>query len=265
MKKPAEILAAIALSLSLGVVHADVVEYDIYMTDSNAGRTVFERRDGEVSGNQQLAFNNRRSNIDMTFVLGENQVPSRMAFKGTSPFGAPVDEEFNFENGTSRWASTDEHGSVETPQPLFYIPNVQSPVVYSLLVRALLADDDHAIDVLPQGQVRLEELDRMTIEEGERRETVHLYALSGLGFTPDLAWYDGNGDMFASDESGYFSIWRAGWDRTKRRELKRRQIKAADTYLRQLANKHTHTSSAPILLGDVNLVDVEAGKLLEIG
>src|SRR3546814_179718 len=85
MKKPAEILAAIALSLSLGVVHADVVEYDIYMTDSNAGRTVFERRDGEVSGNQQLAFNNRRSNIDMTFVLGENQVPSRMAFKGTSP------------------------------------------------------------------------------------------------------------------------------------------------------------------------------------
>src|SRR3546814_8977508 len=62
MKKPAEILAAIALSLSLGVVHADVVEYDIYMTDSNAGRTVFERRDGAVSGNQQLAFNNRRSN-----------------------------------------------------------------------------------------------------------------------------------------------------------------------------------------------------------
>lgn len=268
MKRLNETLVTIVLLLSSGAVHADELKYVFYMSDADAGRVevghaAFEQSVGKVSGKQQLAWNNRRLDLDMSFTIGDNQIPTRMLFKGTSPFGAPVDEKFIFENGISTWESTNEHGSAETPQPLFYAPNVNSPIMGSLLARALLADEDHILDVLPQGQVRLETLDQLAIEEGDRKETVYLYAISGLGLTPEFGWYDRNGDLFAWDEGSVMSIWRAGWDITRLEALKRRQAKAAETYLKQLAKTHTHTSSTPILFSDVNLVDVEAGTLLE--
>ncbi|MFC6980583.1 amidohydrolase family protein [Microbulbifer taiwanensis] len=190
-------------------------------------------------------------------------MPSQLHIEGISPFGAPVNEEFSIKDGVASWSSTDERGNAKSSEPQFYIPKNSTLAVNSQLVKALLADTDRTIELLPQGQAQLQQLDKITLTQGDKKQTVYLYGVSGLWFTPQLGWYDEDGNLFAEDEGGWFAILRKGWDKSHLEQLKQRQISAADDYLQQLAAEQTHKSVGPILISNVDLVDVEAGELLE--
>ncbi|MCW8124977.1 amidohydrolase family protein [Microbulbifer halophilus] len=254
-------LAAALLTLS-GSLHADTLEYVFYDKEGVAGGEIVERNGTEVSGQLKLGWNNRRLKLEESFHVDAQQMPQKLQISGISPFGAPVEEQFSIEGKTASWSGSDEQGSAEISSPHFYVPKNQTLALSAQLVRALLADDDQHVDLLPQGSASLHQLDELTLEQGDKKQTVYLYGVSGLSLTPELAWYDADGDLFASDSGGWFAILRKGWDKSHLEELKQRQVRAADAYLQKLATKHTHKSAAPILLEHVDLVDVEAGQLL---
>lgn len=254
-------LAAALLTLS-GSLHADTLEYVFYDKEGVAGGEIVERNGTEVSGQLKLGWNNRRLKLEESFHVNAQQMPQKLQISGISPFGAPVEEQFSIEGKTASWSGSDEQGSAEISSPHFYVPKNQTLALSAQLVRALLADDDRRVDLLPQGSASLHQLDELTLQQGDKKQTVYLYGVSGLSLTPELAWYDADGDLFASDSGGWFAILRKGWDKSHLEELKQRQVRAADAYLQKLATKHTHKSAAPILLEHVDLVDVEAGQLL---
>ncbi|SDJ66356.1 amidohydrolase family protein [Microbulbifer yueqingensis] len=264
MKMPAiPALLAAALLGAASHLHADTIEYVFYDKEGIAGTETIEQDGNKVSGQLKLGWNNRRLNLDETFTVGAGEMPEQLHIEGISPFGAPVNERFSLEDGVAKWSSTDERGSAKSSGPQFYVPKSTTLGIQSQLVKALLADDDRTIDLLPQGQARLSELDQLTLTEGDRKQTIYLYAVSGLGLTPHLGWFDKEGNLFGQDEGGWFAILRKGWDRSHLEQMRERQISAADDYLETLSAEHTLRSETPILLSNVNLVDVEAGKLME--
>ncbi|SEA33665.1 amidohydrolase family protein [Microbulbifer marinus] len=244
-------------------LHAETIEYVFYDKEGVAGTEVIEQDGNKVAGKLQLGWNNRRLNLTETFTIGAAAMPNDLHIEGISPFGAPVDEKFSIQDGVASWSSTDERGNAKSSGPQFYIPKNSTLAVQAQLVKSLLADEDRTVSLLPQGQAQLRQLDTVTLRQGEQEQTVILYGISGLSFTPQFAWYDEQGNLFASDEGGWFAILRKGWDKSHLDSLKERQIHAADTYLQELASEQTHKSAKPILISNVNLVDVEAGKLLE--
>ncbi|WP_444888165.1 amidohydrolase family protein [Microbulbifer sp. JMSA008] len=254
-------LVAAAVFATANCAYAKSIEYIFYDKEGIAGSEVIEQKGSKISGELKLGWNNRRLNLKESFTIGAAKMPEQVHIEGISPFGAPVNEEFTLKDGVATWQGTDEHGSAKTSEAQFYIPKNSTLAVQTQLVKALLADKDHSIGLLPQGQAQLHKLDQLTLEQGDEKKTVYLYGVSGLGFTPDLAWYDESGDLFAADEGGWFAILRKGWDKSHLQQLKEHQVAASDQYLLDIAEKHTHTSAQPILISNVNLVDVEAGKL----
>ncbi|SHF54104.1 Imidazolonepropionase [Microbulbifer donghaiensis] len=256
------VLAA-TLIAAASQLHAETIEYVFYDKEGVAGTEVITQDGDKVSGELKLGWNNRRLSLTESFTIGDAAMPDELHIEGISPFGAPVDEKFSLQDGVANWSSTDERGNANSSEPQFYVPKNSTLAVQAQLVKALLADEDNSVNLLPQGQAQLRQLDTVTLRQGEQEQTVFLYGISGLWFTPDLAWYDEQGNLFASDEGGWFAILRKGWDKSHLANLKERQIHAADIYLQELASQHTHKSAKPILINNVNLVDVEAGELLE--
>ncbi|MCO1334489.1 amidohydrolase family protein [Microbulbifer sp. OS29] len=256
----AALIAATVLTAA-NSVSAKSIEYVFYDKEGIAGTEIIEQEGSKVSGELKLGWNNRRLNLKESFTIGDAAIPERLSIEGVSPFGAPVSEEYSIENGIARWQGSDEHGSAKTSEAQFYIPKNSTLAVQAQLVKALLADADQNINLLPQGNARLHKLDQLTLQQDGEKKTIYLYGISGLGFTPDLAWYDESGNLFAADEGGWFAILRKGWDKSHLEALKTRQVAAADQYLQELAEKHTHTSTQPVLISNVNLVDIKAGKL----
>jgi len=241
--------------------YAKSIEYKFYDKEGVAGSEIIEQDGNQVTGELKLGWNNRRLSLKESFTIGDSEMLEKLTIEGISPFGAPVNEEFSLVDGLAKWKGSDENGSAKTSEDQFYIPKNSTLAVETQLVKALLVDEDHIIPLLPQGQAQLHKLDELTVQQGTKKKKVYLYGVSGLGFTPGLSWYDEEGELFAADEGGWFAILREGWDKSHLEVLKKRQVAAADKYLQDIAVKHTHTSSQPILLSNVNVVDVEAGKL----
>lgn len=254
------VLSGILLSTSSSL-YAASLEYVFYDKEGIAGTETITTSGDKLDGELKLGWNNRRINLKETLTVGKQHVPTAIHIKGISPFGAPVDESYQFADGLAEWNSTDENGSAKSSTPQFYVPKNATLAIQSQLVKALLASPEKSIQLLPQGVARLETLAEQTLTQGEEKITVYLQGVSGLSFTPQLAWYDQEGNLFAEDDGGWFAILRKGWDKSHLPLLKERQIKAADTYLRDLSAKHTHTSNTPILISNVDIVDVEAGEL----
>ena len=254
-------LFVVALLGTATSVYAETLEYVFYDKEGIAGSEIIQRDGNQVTGQLKLGWNNRRLNLDETFTIGDGEIPEKITIEGISPFGAPVSEKYSVDNGLAKWNSTDENGSAKSSTAQFYVPKNATLGLNMQLVKVLLKDNDRTIDLLPQGQATLNELDQLTINEGDAELSLRLYAVSGISFTPELGWYDEQGNLFAYDSGGWFAILRKGWDKSHLETLKERQVSAADKYLKDLSSKHTLRSEKPILISNADLVDVESGRI----
>ena len=66
------------------------------------------------------------------------------------------------------------------------------------------------MDALPTGEARLEEVSSSQVRSGGASRQVHLYSLSGLGFTPSYLWLDENQDLFMEIQ-GWAVVFPEGW------------------------------------------------------
>jgi hypothetical protein len=88
---------------------------------------------------------------------------------------------------------------------------------------------------------------------------VHLYAISGLGLTPEYIWLDGNGELFAL-AAGWMSLVPEGLAGTLPK-LQALQDQAEQAYHRGLAETLTHPLPESWVIRNVALLDVNSGTL----
>src|SRR5260370_23461380 len=84
------------------------------------------------------------------------------------------------------------------------------PMEDALLIRAALSHGGR-IALLPGGEARVVEVKKTVVKVGRKSQTVTLYAVSGLDFSPGTVWLDDRRELFPSGGT-WRAIVRAGWE-----------------------------------------------------
>jgi imidazolonepropionase-like amidohydrolase len=220
--------------------------------------------DSTRQGNRvQVAYavdnNGRGPKINEVLDLDERGFPLRWEITGSSLFGAAVDENYHWENGTAAWQSQADNGSVSAPEPAMYIGGDSSPWALEMYAKVLLADPDHKLDVLPSGQVALELLESLAV--GEVEVPVTIYELAGIQIDPQLVALDSENSLFASF-TGRSGMIRTGYEQ----HLPQLQQWARDHELRRFRKMQAELArvhDAPIRYRNVRVFDSANGELGE--
>jgi cytosine/adenosine deaminase-related metal-dependent hydrolase len=259
MKPNHLILAALFLS---PLVQADTtVRYDWLTQGETSGELVLTIHD---EGRRSVAFQfndrGRGPSLNTHFQTDGAGRVTRFESRGNAYMGAPVREDFRFEQGVAVWDSTLESGRVESPAlEAFYLANDSSPEYLAALARALLAAPDQRLAMLPSGTASIEKLTDERVEQDGVSRSVSLYAISGLGFDPQYLWLDEDRELFAL-AMGWMGMTPEGWADVLPR-LDARQQEAEQAHLARRAAALTHEFPAPFCLRDFRVLDVDAGRL----
>ncbi len=244
-------LVAVIFSLASAVHAADVEKLVVISNDEVVG-TLEATQQGQ---NVQVAYavdnNGRGPKVSETIVLNESGFPLSWEIRGSSLFGAAVEENYHWAAGTATWRSQADKGSVAASEPAMYIGGDSSPWALGMYVRALLGAADQQLDVLPSGRMKLQTLETLNI--GEAALPVTIYELSGIQLDPQLVALDADKKLFASF-SGRSGLIRAGFEDA----LPKLQQWAQGHELRRLQEIQSnlaHRYDAPIRYRNVRVFD----------
>ena len=233
-----------------------VVTNLIYTEKGLAGKQIMTKvSDTQYQGSLDVRWNNRIFKVDEKVTVNANGTPTTYESTGVSPFGAPIPERFHWQDGIAIWESSKDDGQIKLTKESVYLPANSAIVVDNLMVQAMLKSIDNSIDLLPSGRAHLTKLKTTTVSNGSGSSEVHLYAINGLGFSPDFSWYDSKGDFFAKDISGFLRIMREGYSLDDFSTLQTIQNEAEQKYLEGVNNKLSHKYSK-LLIKNVQLIDV---------
>jgi len=201
---------AVALLLFVASVAADAEEHLVVLSNDEVVGTLDVAQEG---GSVQIVYrvdnNGRGPKVDERIELDDRGYPLNWSIKGTSLFGAAVEESYHWSDGNARWSSQAEQGRQTSQSAPMYIGGDASPWAYGMYVRALLRAPDHAIDVLPSGRMTLKQLD--TLATGDDHLPITIYEVSGIQLEPQLIALDRSGVLFARFE-GSGGLVRKGYE-----------------------------------------------------
>lgn len=228
----------------------------VYSEKGLAGKQIMTKvSDTQYHGSLDLRWNNRVFKVDEKIKLNEKGQVLSFISTGISPFGAAIAESFKWQDGIASWESNKEDGRVKSTGERFYLPVNSAVVAENLMVQAMLKNIGNSIELLPSGTARLTELKTVKLSADSGSEQVTLYAISGLGFTPDFSWYDSQGNFFAKDHSGFMKVIREGFTLDDFEKLKVIQNSAEQEYLEGVASKLSHSYTS-LLIKNAQVVDV---------
>lgn len=135
--------------------------------------------------------NGRGPTLNESITLNDQGYPVSWTIEGASTFGNAVDEMFEWTGDGAIWRDATGEGSATVTTPAYYVPQNASPYQLAIAARLLLADEDRTISALPGGELRLAEMEELTLSEGDAALDVTAYALSGTSTSPTYFLMDG--------------------------------------------------------------------------
>ena len=197
------------------VSHAAAAPREIhygFLFSGNPAGSASSRVEPDGTRVETFEFNDRGrgSNTTSHYRLDAQGVPTFVETTGVDYWKTPVSERFERTGGHASWKSSAEKGEREVREPAFFLSLNGPPQEAALLATALLAAPGHRLPLLPTGEARLEEVTSLPVQAAGLSQTVHLYSVAGLGFTPGYLWLDENRDLFAS-VGGWGALFRDGW------------------------------------------------------
>ena len=240
-------------------VPADAVRYSIFLSGSKAGdEATWKTSDGKVHTFTQFNDRGRGPKLDGAYVLNDQGLPVRVEIKGVDYLKKPVEETFAFDGKSSRWKSSSEAGDQEGLHG-FYV-SLQGPSEeFALLVRAMLAHGN-AIDLVPVGRARLEKLRTEDATVDGKKLKLTLYAVTGLGFEPAMAWFDETNSLYAVPGTWFATVRNGGESLLPRLLEINQQVERARAA--SLAKKLTQIPAGDVAIVDVSVFDSINAKVL---
>jgi hypothetical protein len=245
-------------SASLSAQDAVIRHYDWLTADKISGSHVLRiEADGRRISDFEFNDRGRGPKIHEELQNDAAGLLTSLQVSGHSYMGAAAEETFSTRDGVARWKSTLEAGETEISG--YYWANDGSPEQNAHMARALLASPDGQLNLLPSGKASIQKLAEKSITQGERQQTVTLYAMSGFSFTPQYLWLDQDNELFAL-AMGWMGLVPQGLQEVLP-GLQEVQDQAEQAYHRQLAAKLTHELPENWILRNVSILDVESGEL----
>ena len=240
-------------------VPADAMRFTLLFGGNRAGlMAVWSTPDG--ARHNFYAYNDRgRGPAILTrMTLDRAGIPTQIDATGNDYLKGPVNEHFRAAGTPLRasWSNKAEKGEKQLSAPAFYVPI--DATIGSELAEALIAAPGGHLPLLPEGEARIERVLDRSVEVGGKMQTVTLYEISGLSFTPDPLWLAADHSLFAagSDWSvlirdGGEAVWPA---------LLEAQKAHASARGEEVARKLIHRPVGKLLIEHARLFDSEAMK-----
>lgn len=252
---------ALTLTADAAAAAAQEVKYSFSLSGKPAGAAV-TRVEPDGTRVYDFEFNDRGRGPKTTsrIRLDEKGYPASLDITGHDYWKNPVEEHFKREGARASWKNSSEKGDVEVKGRGFYLSLNGAPHEIELLAKALLASPDGRISLLPSGEARIDKITSAQAKAGERTRAVHLYAISGLGFTPFYVWLDDDRNLFAGI-FGWPVLILDGWDDAVP-ALTTAQEEIAGKRYKDLAAKLAHKpKGGGLAIRNARLFDAETGAV----
>jgi imidazolonepropionase-like amidohydrolase len=251
-------LAAAAPWPGVRLAPGEEMRYTVFFSTRQAGRVVFR---GDAGGVHYLTFDisdrGRGQSLVAEMRLDDRGVPVDVHVTGVDYWKNPVEDRYERKGGRAVWNNTSEHGEATPAGPAFYLTS-ETDLEFGLLAAALLRAEGGRLPLLPDGEARIAPAGEAKVTAGKETQTVHLFAISGLGFTPAYVWMDERGLFFARYD-GFVSAIREGWE-SALPALIADQGKVALGWERSLASRLSRRPPQGIAIRGARLFDPETGK-----
>jgi hypothetical protein len=260
-------LAAGCLSLlaAAPALAAETIRY-VALVDggTKAGHQIVTKDDHGVTRVDFLFKDNGRGpELKEEFSLAPDGTLARYQVKGTSTFGAVVDESFNRDGRQVQWHSTSDKGELALPGDTgMYTPLGGSPAMFSVAIGALANRADGKLPLIPSGTLTMRKVADAQVGNGNDTREVQLLALTGIGFTPTFAWAttDAHPRLFAFIAPGFLQLIEEGWEKNAD-ALETRQKQAEGEALVDLQKRLLHPLPGSTLIRNVRVFDSEHATL----
>ncbi|MEO1167767.1 MAG: amidohydrolase family protein [Pseudomonadota bacterium] len=200
-----------ATALIAAPAAAELREYRVLSGGNDVGHLNVDAEPAQVVIDYDFKNNGRGPTIAETIALDANGLPTAWTVEGSTTFGNLVDEMFRWDDGNASWRDATGVGATDGSDAQFYIPQGGSPWTLALLARALLADEDRSLDVLPGGTATLTPHATTTFDGPDGPVEATTYEIAGLDLNPSYVMLDSDNVMFAI-ASPRFAIIRAGYE-----------------------------------------------------
>jgi imidazolonepropionase-like amidohydrolase len=213
----------------------------------------------EITGNDdgygvefEYRNNGRGPTLSESVTLDDGGLPTGWTITGNTTFGNAVDESFDFTDSQASW--TDSTGSDEAVMEsgAFYVPQNASPYWLAIAARALMADPDGVLQAVPGGELRMSEIDRLSLTGGEESVDAIVYAMSGTSLNP--TYFLMAGDAFLGIITPGFSLLPEGFEGEDER-LRGLAAEYGASRFEEIQARVIHDYDAPVLIRNVHVFD----------
>jgi len=196
--------------------------------------------------------NGRGPTISERVVLDASGLPTSWTVEGNTTFGNAVNETYGYTDSQASW--TDATGSDEAvlDAPGFYVPQDGSPYWLAIAARALAADEDGVLQAIPGGELRMTEIETLSISNGTDTISATTFGMTGTSENP--TYFLMSGDAFLGLMSPGFSMLAEGFEG----EDARLRGLAADYGARRFAEIQSRVIrdyDAPVVIRNVHVFD----------
>jgi hypothetical protein len=207
--------SVVLLCAGASVEAAETLRYTVIMEAGTvAGHQIVTRADnGVTTVDFDFKDNGRGPTIKEQYRLAPDGTYASYRAKGTSTFGAPVDETFSRTGNEVRWKTTSDSGRQAVEGTALYTSLGGSPDSASVLLGALAKRADGKLPLIPTGTLTARKVGEAQVRHGDATRAVDLVMVTGVGFTPQFVWAtrDATPRLFAFIFPGYAKIIEDGW------------------------------------------------------
>lgn len=259
-------IAVLAGLLVAPLAQADALRYVVQMEDGTvAGRQVVTTREnGLTTVDFSYKDNGRGPEIVEEYRLAPDGTYASYRAKGSTTFGAKVDESFTRKGSNARWKSTSDAGSTRVEGTALYSSLAGTGDGYSVALAALAKRPDGRLPLIPNGTLVARKVSDARVTRGTESRDVQLVMLTGVGFTPQFVWAtaDAAPRLFAFVVPGYLRIVEEGWQGNAPL-LAQQQLEAEAAALVALERRVSHPLAGLTLIRNARVFDSESATLGE--
>ena len=256
-------IVGLILILLAAPLAAETTTYRVLFGGDDVGHLIVNQADNRVAIDFDYKQNGRGPTIAEEITLDERGYPIDWTITGTTTFGSSVDEYFRVEGDTARWQDTT--GTGEAPvdgATRFYIDQNGSIYSGALLARALLADDDGRLEVLPGGEASIRKRSTSSYDGPDGELEVTTYEILGLSYNPGLVMLDQHGRFFAT-ANPRFAMVRAGYEFADEALRESAEALSTERFVEIQANV-AHAYDVPVRIRNVRVFDPEQLALTDL-
>lgn len=235
--------------------------YAVIIAGTRVGHLKVDRSGDEIAIDYDFKNNGRGPTFTESVAFNDAGVPVSWTISGTTTFGNAVEETYALNGADAAWSDAAGEGEATVDEPTLYISQFGSPYSAFIYARALLKDQDNTLPALPAGELRLAEIETLSVASESGQQSVTTYALSGADLDPDYLVLDDQGGFVAYASPRYIVI-REGFEAEEER-LRNLAADYGAARFEEIQERFAHNYDAPVRIRNVRVFQPETLDMSE--